>query len=76
MIFIKILKSFSFNSNTLCVFQVVGWGRDEHGKYSKQLTESQIPIKSDLECYQKDSSFFGIFLNEGNFCVGYENGFV
>lgn len=63
-------------TNFNIIFQVAGWGRDERGKHSKQLTESRMPIKSDLECYQKDPSFFGIFLNEGNFCVGYENGIV
>ncbi|XP_077291087.1 chymotrypsin-like elastase family member 2A [Arctopsyche grandis] len=53
---------------------VVGWGKTEKAKHSDHLLEARVPIKSDLECLKEDPSFFDIFLNDGNFCVGYENG--
>lgn len=50
---------------------VIGWGRNEFGAQADVLMESQMYVPSKMDCLDSHRDFYGLFLNDGNFCAGH-----
>ncbi|XP_060532656.1 phenoloxidase-activating factor 1-like [Cylas formicarius] len=53
---------------------VVGWGYDEKGKVSEELTKAHMPIVSQLTCVYSLPDFYSRFTSVYTFCAGFKNG--
>ncbi|KAJ6630488.1 Chymotrypsinogen B [Pseudolycoriella hygida] len=53
---------------------VVGWGETEKKKSSAILKQASMRIVDSIDCLRSDSSTYGIYLTQNNFCAGYRNG--
>lgn len=53
---------------------VVGWGFDETGKVTEQLTKAHMPVVSQETCIYSFPDFYSRFTSSNTFCAGYING--
>lgn len=53
---------------------VAGWGRDEMNIQSAVLLQAALPMRTNSDCRQSNRDFFPNYLNEFNYCAGYQNG--
>ncbi|KRT86291.1 Trypsin, partial [Oryctes borbonicus] len=53
---------------------VVGWGFDENGKLTEELTMLNMPIISKEACIYSFPDFFSRFTTSETFCAGFTNG--
>nr|XP_023012927.1 uncharacterized protein LOC111502961 [Leptinotarsa decemlineata] len=53
---------------------VVGWGYDESGKVTEQLTKAQMPIVTQETCIYSFPDFYSRFTSDHTFCAGFNNG--
>ncbi|KAG5880886.1 hypothetical protein JTB14_001462 [Gonioctena quinquepunctata] len=53
---------------------VVGWGYDETGKVTEQLTKAQMPIVTQETCIYSFPDFYSRFTSDHTFCAGFNNG--
>uniref|UniRef100_A0AAR5PRL4 Peptidase S1 domain-containing protein n=1 Tax=Dendroctonus ponderosae TaxID=77166 RepID=A0AAR5PRL4_DENPD len=53
---------------------VVGWGFDESGKITEQLTKANMPIVSQETCIYSFPDFYSRFTSNTTFCAGFKNG--
>lgn len=53
---------------------VVGWGFDETGKVTEQLTKAHMPVVSQETCIYSFPDFYSRFTNSNTFCAGFING--
>lgn len=53
---------------------VVGWGFDENGKVTEQLTKAYMPVVSQETCIYSFPEFYSRFTSEQTFCAGFRNG--
>ncbi|KAL1502619.1 hypothetical protein ABEB36_007737 [Hypothenemus hampei] len=56
------------------VGQVVGWGFDESGKVTDELTKAHMPIVSQETCIYSFPDFYSRFTSNTTFCAGFKNG--
>ena len=55
-------------------FQVVGWGLNEHERYSENLTTTNLPFISHKRCVGIMHENFQRFVTNDKFCAGTKNG--
>ncbi|XP_072382310.1 chymotrypsin-like elastase family member 2A [Diabrotica undecimpunctata] len=53
---------------------VVGWGFDENGRVTNQLTKAHMPVVSQTTCIYSSPQFFSIFTSNYTYCAGFKNG--
>ncbi|XP_066153845.1 chymotrypsin-C-like [Euwallacea fornicatus] len=53
---------------------VAGWGFDETGKVTEQLTKAHMPIVSQETCLFSYPDFYSRFTSSTTMCAGYQNG--
>ncbi|KAF7286607.1 chymotrypsin-C-like [Rhynchophorus ferrugineus] len=53
---------------------VAGWGFDETGKVTEQLTKAHMPIVSQETCIYSFPEFYSRFTSSTTFCAGFKNG--
>ncbi|KAI4455114.1 serine protease gd n-terminus [Holotrichia oblita] len=53
---------------------VVGWGFDENGKLTEELTMLNMPIVSKDSCIYSFPDFFSRFTTSETYCAGFTNG--
>ncbi|XP_030754650.1 prostasin-like [Sitophilus oryzae] len=53
---------------------VTGWGFDETGKVTEQLTKAHMPIVSQETCIYSFPEFYSRFTSSTTFCAGFKNG--
>ncbi|XP_050308922.1 chymotrypsin-like elastase family member 2A [Anthonomus grandis grandis] len=53
---------------------VVGWGFDETGTVTEQLTKAHMPIVSQETCIYSFPDFYSRFTSSTTFCAGFKNG--
>ncbi|CAG9770447.1 unnamed protein product [Ceutorhynchus assimilis] len=53
---------------------VVGWGFDETGHVTEQLTKAHMPIVSQETCIYSFPDFYSRFTSSTTFCAGFRNG--
>lgn len=53
---------------------VVGWGFDETGKVTEELTKAMMPIVSQETCIYSFPDFYSRFTSNRTFCAGFKNG--
>ncbi|KAJ8711198.1 hypothetical protein PYW07_008440 [Mythimna separata] len=54
---------------------VVGWGFDETGVATEELSLVEMPVVSQETCIRSYSEFFVKFTSEYTYCAGYRDGF-
>ncbi|KAJ8963550.1 hypothetical protein NQ314_005555 [Rhamnusium bicolor] len=52
---------------------VVGWGFDENGKVTEELTKAHMPVVSQETCIYSFPDFYSRFTSEHTFCAGFKN---
>lgn len=55
-------------------FQVVGWGFDETGVATEELSLVEMPVVDTETCIRSYSEFFVRFTSEYTYCAGYRDG--
>ncbi|KAM3963970.1 proclotting enzyme-like isoform 2-T2 [Aphomia sociella] len=53
---------------------VVGWGFDETGLATEELTLVEMPVVDQLTCIKSYSEFFVRYTSDYSYCAGYRNG--
>lgn len=53
---------------------VAGWGFDENGKVTEELTKAHMPVVSQETCIYSFPDFYSRFTSEFTFCAGFKNG--
>ncbi|CAH1118358.1 unnamed protein product [Phaedon cochleariae] len=53
---------------------VVGWGFDENGKVTEQLTKAHMPVVSQETCIYSFPDFYSRFTSDHTYCAGFKNG--
>ncbi|XP_072382307.1 chymotrypsin-like protease CTRL-1 isoform X2 [Diabrotica undecimpunctata] len=53
---------------------VVGWGFDETGRVTNQLTKAHMPVVAQETCIYSLPQFYSRFTSDHTYCAGYENG--
>lgn len=53
---------------------VVGWGYDEHGELSEELTTLSMPVVSKDVCIYSLSDFYLKATTTDTYCAGFVNG--
>lgn len=53
---------------------VVGWGFDETGLATEELTLVEMPVVDELTCIKSYSEFFSRYTSDYSYCAGYRNG--
>lgn len=53
---------------------VVGWGFDDKGVATEELSLVEMPVVDQETCIRSYSDFFARFTSEFTFCAGYKNG--
>ncbi|KAJ8963549.1 hypothetical protein NQ314_005554 [Rhamnusium bicolor] len=53
---------------------VAGWGFDENGKITEELTKAHMPVASQETCIYSFPDFYSRFSSERTFCAGFRNG--
>jgi hypothetical protein len=54
--------------------QVVGWGFDDGGRPTEELSLVEMPVVDTETCIRSYSEFFVRFTSTYTFCAGYRNG--
>lgn len=60
--------------NFLCLATVVGFGFDETGYVTEQLTQAKMPVVSQEECIYSYPQFYSRFTSNKTLCAGFRNG--
>ncbi|XP_017770035.1 PREDICTED: coagulation factor X-like isoform X2 [Nicrophorus vespilloides] len=55
---------------------VVGWGFDETGKVTEELTQANMPVVSKETCIYSFPEFFSRFTTKKTYCAGFRNDYV
>ncbi|CAG9831444.1 unnamed protein product [Diabrotica balteata] len=53
---------------------VVGWGFDESGRVTEQLTKAHMPVVSQETCIYSFPEFYSRFTSDHTYCAGFNNG--
>lgn len=53
---------------------MVGWGLDERGIATEELTLVEMPVVRQLTCLRSYSEFFDRYTSDLTYCAGYRNG--
>lgn len=53
---------------------VAGWGFDENGRVTEELTKANMPVVSQETCIYSFPDFYSRFTSEYTFCAGFKNG--
>ncbi|XP_050502493.1 serine protease gd-like isoform X1 [Diabrotica virgifera virgifera] len=53
---------------------VVGWGFDETGRVTEQLTKAHMPVVSQETCIYSFPEFYSRFTSDHTYCAGFNNG--
>ncbi|XP_072382312.1 chymotrypsin-like elastase family member 2A isoform X2 [Diabrotica undecimpunctata] len=53
---------------------VVGWGFDQNGRVTDQLTKAHMPVVSQTTCINSSPQFFSRFTSNYTYCAGFKNG--
>lgn len=53
---------------------VVGWGYDEDGKLTEELTKLEMPVVSKEVCIYSLLDFYSSFTTVDTYCAGFLNG--
>ncbi|RZC34687.1 limulus clotting factor C-like [Asbolus verrucosus] len=53
---------------------VVGWGFDENGRVTEQLTKAKMPVVSQETCIYSFPDFYSRFTSSKTYCAGFKNG--
>ncbi|CAH1111806.1 unnamed protein product [Psylliodes chrysocephalus] len=53
---------------------VVGWGFDQNGKVTEQLTQAHMPVVSQETCIYSFPEFYSRFTSDHTYCAGFNNG--
>ncbi|KAJ3653082.1 hypothetical protein Zmor_018999 [Zophobas morio] len=62
------------NAVTNRVGTVVGWGFDENGRVTEQLTKAKMPVVSQETCIYSFPDFYSRFTSNTTYCAGFKNG--
>lgn len=52
----------------------MGWGFDEDGHVTEELTLVKMPVVKQTTCIWSFREFYTHFTSEKSYCAGYENG--